>query len=130
MARAVLGDVIEGLLQVIDNPDRKDQIGVLGAPVFRDCRLGDPQSLTRRITAQLDTGLGEDGQSLFKEGCGTRAVQQQGLNGIAGRGILGFGVEGDPKGLGNVNLLIDVQMADPVGMAKDGDAGVVLDKAH
>ena len=31
MARAVLGDVIEGLLQVIDNPDRKNQIGVLGA---------------------------------------------------------------------------------------------------
>ena len=43
---------------------------------------------------------------------------------------MGFRVEGDPDGLGNVNLLIDVQVANPVGMAQDRDAGVVLDKAH
>ena len=57
-------------------------------------------------------------------------MHQQGLNGVAGGGVLALAVHRHPNGFVDVGRRIHVEVAHPIGMAQHRNAGVVLDEAH
>ena len=56
-------------------------------------------------------------------------MEQKGLHGVAGGGIVGLGVEDHWDGAGEVDSAIDVDVAHALGVAHDRDARVLLDVA-
>ena len=58
---------------------------------------------------------------------GQARVDKDLLNSIAGRRVVNFGVYADALCRLDVDFWVDVDVADPISMAKDWDAGVVLD---
>ena len=130
VAGAVAGDMGEGGVQVGDHPDAEDQVGILGAPIRFAGRQGHPKGAGGLVTPQFDPGRGEHGDGCRHKAGGDALVHQQGLDGIAGRWILGFAVQRQAQGLLAIGGRIHIQMADAVGVAQHRNAGVVLDVAH
>ena len=55
-------------------------------------------------------------------------MNQECLDRIASRRVLGLAIDRNPQSLRAINLLIHVQMADTIGMAKNRNSGVVLNE--
>ena len=58
-------------------------------------------------------------------------MDEQGLHGVAGGGVVALGVGDDLEGLVSVGGLVDVDVADALGVAEHGDhLTLLLDGAH
>ena len=57
-------------------------------------------------------------------------MHQQGFNGVAGGRVLGLAIEGEPHRLLHIGSGIHEEVAEAIGVAQHGNAGVVLDVAH
>ena len=130
VTRTVTSDMGKGLLHALHHLHRQDQIRILSAPVVVAGRCRHAEGLGGAITAQLDAGGRKGRQSGRQESGRCGAVHQQGLDRVAGGRVLGLAVERHPQGLGHIHLLVDVEVTDAIGVAENGDAGVVLDEAH
>ena len=100
MAGAKGANVLEGSLQIRHHLDGQNQVGVLGRPVLLGGGMADAKGHGRCIPPQLHPGGREGpnhhGHKLWRDGL----VHQQGFDGIAGRRVLGFGIQGHPQGQG------------------------------
>ena len=130
VAGAMAADVGQGLLQGVDHLDGQHQVGILRAPVRLRCGDRNAQGLGGLVAAQFDTGGAEGRHGCGQEGLRNRAMQQQGFDRVAGRRVLGFGIDGDRQGLVQVGGAIHIEVADAIGVAQHRNAGVVLDEAH
>ena len=55
-------------------------------------------------------------------------MNQERLDCIASRRVLGLAIDRNAQSLRTIDLLIHIQMANTIGMAKDRNSGVVLDE--
>lgn len=124
---AVLVDVLDGLLQALHHLNGHAETAVLHVHgvgrVVGETHLDGTRTTEKRYagsTKGAQEGIGETRGHCF-------SVQQQSLRGIAGRGIVSFGVDDDPHGFGGISLAVDVDVADALGMAHHRYSGVVLD---
>ena len=122
--------MLERLSDIGDNLHRQDQVAVLAAPVDVAGGMDHTKSHRCRIASQLDSGRAKGFDGGRQERRRNRLVHQQGLDGVAGRRVLGLAVDCHPQGLLEVGGGVDVQMADAIGVAQHRDAGVVLDEPH
>ena len=131
VARAVGVDVGDRLLHRGHHLDRQNQIAVLRGPVILGGRYQGGHDLARCfITPQLHPSLVQRLHQGRKAGGGHILMNQQGFNGVAGRGVGGFGIEGDRDRLLQIRLTVYVQLANAIGMAQHRNAGILLHKAH
>ena len=93
-------------------------------------RTSGSAATRERAAAQANAAFlharGEQRQKLLRDGL----MDQDGLDGIAGGGIIGLGVVDDVEGHVEVRGGVDVDVADAFGMAEHGDARVGLHVAH
>ena len=55
-------------------------------------------------------------------------MNQERLDRIASRRILGLAIDRNAQSLGTIDLFIHIQMTNTIGMAKDRNSGVVLNE--
>ena len=122
VARAVPGDVGDGRVDRVDDGDGEDLVEVFGVPV---AGLGGDHGRHERpagvVAAELDPGINEGLRDAGEEAGGGRAVDEQGLDGVADPGALGLGVDDDADGRVGIDACIDVDVA---------VAGVVFQDGH
>ena len=78
-----------------------------------------------RTAAHFDSGLAELRDHLRQKKLGNIFVDQQSFQGIAGRGILHFGIENDVEGFLQIRIGMDVHVADTLSVSEDGNAAVL-----
>ena len=130
VAGAMAANVFQGGLQILHHPDRQGQIQVFMSPVFRGGGFGHTQCPGLLVPPQRDASSGEGLNGRWQELAGHMAMHQERLNGVAGGGILGFGIQSHGNGHVDVHPLVHIEVANPIGVAQHGDAGVLLDGAH
>lgn len=80
-----------------------------------------------RVTQEGNGFCAQAGRKCGEECGGYGLVDEGGFDGVADGGVIGFGVVDDGQGKFGVDMLVDVDVADAVGVAEDGNAGVGLD---
>ena len=130
MARTKTADVIGGFSQIVDHLHSQDQIEVFSAPVIVSRGFRDSQGNTGSVAAEHHTSLTEDRDGSGEKCGGHRAMQQEGLDGIACSWILGFAVQSHPHGFLHIRRRIHIKMADSIRVSQHGNAGVVLNEPN
>mmetsp|Transcript_41380 Transcript_41380/g.110732 ORF Transcript_41380/g.110732 Transcript_41380/m.110732 type:complete len:278 (-) Transcript_41380:610-1443(-) len=130
--RPVLVDVGHGLGQVAHHLDRQHLVAVLGGPVRLRRRLEAPAEdgggggAEQQLHALGLAALREGRQELPRR----RLVDEEGLDGVAGGGVLRLGVHCDVQRLALVRLGVDEDVAHAVGVAKHRDVRVAHHVLH
>ncbi len=132
MARPVLGDMLQGLVHVLDDPDGECRSLELPAPVLFlgfDDRFVAGQFLGSRQRDGLGTAM-DLHLELFQQPANEPRYQapcrclvhQQGISGIGGRRKLHLGVHHDVLSQRQVGIRIDIDVTDPHVMAQHREA--------
>ena len=122
--------MLQSCLEIIHNANGQSQVQILRAPILISRGLSNTERTGACIAEQPDTCRLESGDGLLQKNPSDLGMNQQGLNGVAGSGILHLAVQGNGHSLINVGLDIHIQMAHTIGMTKHGNAGVVLNETH
>src|SRR5690606_35681273 len=128
VARAVLADVRDGGVEVVDDPDRKNGGQELAAPVVvgggRDA--GD-EGDGLRIAAQLAAGGGQALGHGRQQACGAGPVDQQGLGRAADGDTAHLGVHDHVASHADLGRGVQIGVVDAFEVTQDGGAGLGLD---
>ena len=137
VVRAVRVDVVDGGRQVGDGLDGEGEgeefgvvVGVNGVDngdVARGRRKG---GLGDGVATELDALGGQSGGDGGEDGAESGFLDQEGLDAVAGGRVAGLGIDDDVGGQLGVGGGGQVDGAQAVGVAEDGDLGVLLDVAH
>src|SRR5688572_5581793 len=116
--RAVLVDVVHGLLHGADGPHGEDEVEELGPVILGRGRLrAGHESPGLVVHAELHPGLLETSRQGRKDPRQGLAVDEEGLRRVAHRRVLRLCVEDDGEGLRGVGGPVHVDAADPIGVA-------------
>ena len=135
---AVAVDVVDGLFDIGDHLEGDNEIQILCAEIFvlhdidgvdlDRCIVGaGDQILGLLCAAKLNAGAAESPGKFGEKVRGYISVDENGLNGIAGSGVLGLGVDNDLDRHVFVDIFVHIDVADSVRMSHDRDLCVVHD---
>ena len=123
-------DVSNGLLEVVDDANGRDQVEVLPVPVVlgRGLRPWN-QGTGDFIAPQQHVMLGESGSKLREQIAGAVGMDEQGLHGVTHSRALTLCIDDDLAGHRRVRAGIDVDVAHALVVLEDRDARVFGDRA-
>src|SRR5690606_26621113 len=118
--RAVLRNVVDGLIDAIDDADRQDRRQIFGRPVFLGSGFGGVYNGARpATTAQFDALLGLGYGQTRQHFCCDILGDQQRFHRVAGAVALAFSVERDLEGFLKIGPVVDIDVADAVEVFDD-----------
>ena len=124
-------DVFNSLLERGDRPDRQDPVQKLGVVILGG---GGDGGLEMRgglfVGSDLHPGLAQGRAQDGKQVAEPLAMNQQRLAGIAGGRIVSLRIDADGHRLALIGISIDINRAEPIGMAKNGNTSRLLDGLH
>ena len=132
MAAAVAVYMRDRLVEGVDDLDGHAQVEVLDRPILVGLRRGAAEDGgASRVQVEADAGRlegrGHRCEAAFGPPAGEGGMHEEDFGRVAGRGVLGLAVDGDGGGHRGLGVLVEVDVADAVGVAEDGDAALGLD---
>ncbi len=128
MMRAEAVDMGDGLLQRGHYLHGQDEVVVLRAPVLLGGLIHLRQGPGALVAAELHPGLMELLGHDRQESQSRILMHQQGLHGVAHRGILQLGIVADPNSHLQVGSRVNIGVAYAVGMTEHRYLGMLLDE--
>ncbi|MNZ18866.1 hypothetical protein D3C78_358860 [compost metagenome] len=127
VVRAIVVDVLDGLVQAIDHTNRQDGVEVLGEPIVFAGRLGLDQRTGTLAPAQFDALFLETAGHFRQETFSHTLVDQQGFHRTANTVTVSLGVESNAQGLVQVRVLGNIDVTDAVQVLDDRHTGIAAD---
>ena len=120
--------MFNGLLERGDRLDRQDPVQKLGVVIFGG---GGDGALEMRgglfVGPDLHPGIAQGRPQDGKQVAEPLAMNQQRLAGIAGGRIVSLRIDADRHRLALIGISININRADPIGMAENGNTSRLLD---
>src|SRR5690554_4065482 len=120
MGAPIFMDMVDGLIEAIDDLNRRREIAILKMEIFGGLK-------TERVDG-VRAAIEPDARVFKRVEDGERApiadkrpVKEERLHRVARGGIVELRVKDDGARLLELGLLVDIDMADAVGVPKDGD---------
>ena len=122
-------DVAHGFRDTVHKLHRGDEVQILSGEILLAHDLARRDLRDLGCAPHFDPGRLKGRRKLRQELSGDRPVNEDRLDRVAGRRVLGLRVDDDPDCLILIRILIDKDVADPVRVAHHRYLGVVHDVA-